>query len=191
MATRNHFLFSREELDRLPAKFKRLNPALFPPAPDPQRVPDLAPPMAAKSVPYVQTKARSTSRQRGKESAQTESQIQQSIIEWWHYVSLARCLPGPCLMAFPLQGLRTKRNGSRLKAEGMRAGTPDLFLALARGKYHGLWIELKRPGGKLRPSQKAMLDMLDLKCGYAAFACYGQQEAQALIVKYLNGEEFF
>lgn len=120
----------------------------------------------------------------------TESKIQQRIIKWWAMEAAQRKIPESLLMAFPLQGQRSKANGSRMKAEGMRAGTPDMFLAVPMGKYHGLWIELKRPTGRIAPSQKTMLAELDAQ-GYAAYASYGFDAAVKLITGYLAGDEFF
>lgn len=120
----------------------------------------------------------------------TESQIQQRIVKWWALEAAQRKLPEGLLMAFPLQAQRSKANGSRMKAEGMRAGTPDMFLAVPVGKYHGLWIELKRPTGRIAPSQKTMLGELDAQ-GYAAYASYGFDAAVKLIMGYLAGDEFF
>ncbi len=123
-------------------------------------------------------------------SESTESRIQQQVIRWWGLTGRGG-LDERLLMAFPLQGKRTKANGARMKAEGMRAGTPDMFLAVPRGKYHGLWIELKRPSGRLTPNQKDMLSLLDVTGGYAAFAAYGFDDCERLIGAYLRGEEFF
>lgn len=121
----------------------------------------------------------------------SESQIQQQIMKWWALHCLSCALDERLLMAFPLQGLRTKANGARMKAEGMRAGTPDMFLAVPRNRYHGLWIELKRPSGRPTATQKAMLTLLDLKGGYVASTAFGFDDCQRLIVAYLNGETFF
>lgn len=114
-----------------------------------------------------------------------ESQIQQALIKWWA-LSWRKYGVGDerVLMAFPLQGLRTARNGARMKAEGMRAGTPDLFLAVPRGKYHGFFIELKRPKGKLSESQ-AEMGLFLLKSGYCVSTAYGFDDAINKIDSYL------
>jgi hypothetical protein len=50
--------------------------------------------------------------------------------------------------------------GARLKAMGKLAGSPDLeFLWRdTKGELHVLFLELKRPGAKLSPSQIAFMD---------------------------------
>lgn len=120
----------------------------------------------------------------GVKDERTESQLQQELMRWWAVEAARLGKPEHLLMAFPLQGKRTKANASRMKAEGMRAGTPDMLLNLARGRYHGLWVEFKRPDGTLTDSQKDMLADLSAE-GYAAFACYGLDAAQKLIRRYL------
>lgn len=73
-----------------------------------------------------------------------------------------------------------------LHAEGVRAGIPDLFLAIARGEWHGLWIEMKRrKGGFLSDPQRTALLALKLE-GYSTAVCYGWDEAREAIVDYLG-----
>lgn len=89
------------------------------------------------------------------------------------------------LMAFPMQGGRSPRNGARMKAEGMRKGLPDMFLAVPKRGMSGLWIELKRPSGRASPEQVAFLEDLN-RAGYCTFICYGFDQAKSAITNYLN-----
>lgn len=52
------------------------------------------------------------------------------------------------LFHVPNGGSRDRREAARLKAQGVRAGVPDLCLPVPSGAYHGLFIELK--AGKTR-----------------------------------------
>ena len=54
------------------------------------------------------------------------------------------------------------RDGNRLKALGMKAGTPDLFLSvpLFDLKYGGLYIEMKTDTGSLQPVQVKQMNVL-------------------------------
>lgn len=74
-----------------------------------------------------------------------------------------------------------------LRAEGVRAGIPDLFLAYPKAGYSGLYIELKRlKGSNLRPEQVIALKELR-KFGYETQLCYGHEMAITAIKNYLEG----
>lgn len=113
----------------------------------------------------------------------SESHTQQMIMRWWKFACRGYGLPEFALMAFPLQGARTEHNGARMKAEGMRAGTPDMFLALPGPTGGGLWIELKTPLGKLTDSQKEF--KLYLEQHYEHRVVRSFDEARTVIEHYL------
>lgn len=73
----------------------------------------------------------------------------------------------------------------RLKAEGVRAGVPDVFLAIPAQGYHGLFLELKAPKGRVSPDQKTMLETLRAS-GYACCVCFGWDEAREAVEGYLG-----
>lgn len=72
----------------------------------------------------------------------------------------------------------------KLKAAGLKPGVPDLLLALPRGAWHGLFIEMKRRGGRVSEDQVAWRDRLR-GVGYAAEVCEGADAARAVIRRYL------
>ncbi|MDR0490209.1 MAG: VRR-NUC domain-containing protein [Oscillospiraceae bacterium] len=74
--------------------------------------------------------------------------------------------------------------GAHMKAQGVRAGVPDLCLPVARGCYHGLYIELKATGGRVQDMQRVWIDALAGQ-GYRAVVCYGFEAAKAEIERYL------
>lgn len=84
----------------------------------------------------------------------TEARIQSECYTWfWNNFPQYRRL----LFHIPNGGKRTKIEASRLKAMGVLPGVPDLFLALPSGGYHGMFIEVKKPGEipneeKVKPS---------------------------------------
>lgn len=47
------------------------------------------------------------------------------------------------LYHIPNGGKRDAKTATILKRQGVKAGVPDLHLPVARGGYHGLYIELK------------------------------------------------
>ena len=74
------------------------------------------------------------------------------------------------------------------KLRGLKPGVPDVCLPVARGGYHGLYIEMKRTKGSVDgPDQDAWIEALR-KQGYKAEYCHGFKEAAELIVQYLLGE---
>lgn len=86
----------------------------------------------------------------------------------------------------PNGGKRNKAEAARFKREGVKAGVPDIILPVPRGKYHGLFVELKRiRGGKPSDEQLEWIAQLRTQ-GYAAEICCGWQEASAVIQKYLE-----
>ena len=115
----------------------------------------------------------------------TESAEQRTLFEWAALQS-KRYPELHLLHAIANGGFRHKATAGRLKAEGVKAGVPDLSLPVARGGYHGLYIELKRQkGGKASDGQKAWLEALS-KQGYCAVICNGWHEASEAILRYLK-----
>ncbi len=128
------------------------------------------------------------------ENSISESRSQQAVIKWWSVKCREFRIAENLLMAFPLQGVRTVRNGARMKAEGMRRGTPDMFLAVKEGCLSdmwypkarpGLWIELKTPKGVISPHQNNMLALLTEQ-GFATAVCRSFDEAEKTIGRYLG-----
>ncbi|WP_176506384.1 VRR-NUC domain-containing protein [Pseudomonas urethralis] len=87
----------------------------------------------------------------------------------------------------PNGGHRHKATAGKLKSQGVRAGIPDLVLAVARGGYFGLYIEFKaRPpyDADVSPSQYACIQALNDE-GYLAVVCRGSFDAMEAIRAYL------
>ena len=93
------------------------------------------------------------------------------------------------LFAIPNGGARHIRTALNLKAEGVRAGVPDLFFAYPHNGYNGLFIEMKRrKGGHVSDEQKHYIRML-IANGYAVEVCRGCDEAFNALVEYLGREK--
>ncbi len=87
----------------------------------------------------------------------------------------------------PNGGKRSKVEAARLKAQGVKAGVPDICLPVARGGYHGLYIELKRvQGGRASAGQKEWIPKLQRQ-GYLAVICRGWSAAANVIIEYMKG----
>lgn len=114
----------------------------------------------------------------------TESVEQQSLFRWAFY-ERSRFPELALLYHVPNGGHRSKAEAGRFRAEGVKAGVPDLCLPVARGDYHGLYIELKRQkGGRISENQKRWLAALQEQ-GYFVAVCFGWEEAANVIEKYL------
>jgi hypothetical protein len=86
----------------------------------------------------------------------------------------------------PNGGYRNKKEAYSLKAQGLQPGVPDLCLPIPRGKYHSLYIELKRAsGGVLSHPQRWWLEQLNGN-GHKAVVANGFLAAQKIIQEYLN-----
>jgi hypothetical protein len=115
----------------------------------------------------------------------SEEQEQMAVIEW-RDLMLPQFPDLEDLIHIPNGGWRSKPEAARFKRLGVQPGVSDLFLPAPRGKYHGLWIEMKRrQGGKLSPAQKDWLDRMNRK-GYLALRADGAEEACEILYKYLT-----
>lgn len=110
-----------------------------------------------------------------------------ALFEWLHWMS-GTYPELDLLFHIPNGGKRNKLEAYRLKREGVRAGVPDLFLPVARGGYHGLFIELKAGKGVPTNLQKEWLRRLEVQ-GYRALIAVGWEEAAKVIMEYLKLEE--
>lgn len=116
----------------------------------------------------------------------SESSEQALLFKWaaWNH----QAFPELELMHhIPNGGRRDMITAVRLKAEGVKAGVPDICLPVARGGYHGLYIEMKVGGNKPSDNQESWLKRLTEQ-GYFTAVCYGWFEAAETIKRYLAGK---
>lgn len=115
----------------------------------------------------------------------SEHEEQVVLFKW--ALANARCYIGLSMMfAIPNGGLRNIITARKLKAEGVKAGIPDIFLPIARGMYHGLFIEMKRQGA-LPSSVKLKQEHMHIALGdlgYRVVVSRGWKEASELILQY-------
>ena len=116
-----------------------------------------------------------------------EEEVEQTCLFRWAAYSLGAHPELKLLHAIPNGGKRSKSEAARMKAAGVKAGVPDMFLPVARGGSHGLYIELKRiKGGRVSAEQLAWMEELTRE-GYTCAVCHGWEEARETILDYLKG----
>jgi hypothetical protein len=123
----------------------------------------------------------------------SEHDEQRNLFSWAEWQSLV--WPELALMfAIPNGGHRHKATAAKMKAEGVKAGVPDIFLpVMVRSKYgelgvySGLFIEMKFGKNKPTKKQREWLEALRGQ-NYYATVCYSAQEAREVIADYLGRE---
>lgn len=71
-----------------------------------------------------------------------EGNEQEALFRWAAFVR-GRFPEIDLLYHIPNGGSRNRLEAANLKRQGVKSGVPDLCLPVARGKYHGLYIEMK------------------------------------------------
>jgi hypothetical protein len=115
---------------------------------------------------------------------ESEHQHQVTLFQW--AALEANRIPELALMfAIPNAGAGGQRGqAGKMKAEGVKAGVPDIFLSVARKGYHGLYIEMKMPGNKPTVKQRWWQEYLEEQ-EYIVEVCYSWPEAKDVIMNYL------
>lgn len=85
----------------------------------------------------------------------------------------------------PNGGSRHKAEAVKLKQMGVVAGVPDLCLPVPKGKYIGLYIEMKYDKGRIEKTQKEFLKTA-MKYGHFCVVCYGAEEAIRILQEYIG-----
>lgn len=113
-----------------------------------------------------------------------EHREQAALFEWAAY-NEARIPELALLYAVPNGGARHPMVAAKMKAEGVKAGVPDMFLPVARRGWHGLYMELKVDRNKPTARQLAWHTALKGE-GYCVDVSYGWQEAASKLLAYLG-----
>jgi hypothetical protein len=110
----------------------------------------------------------------------TEHQEQVMLITWFRLQ-----YPKYIIFAIPNGGARHIVTAVKLKAEGVLAGVPDLFLMAAKGEWHGMFIEMKAKTGNVSDKQKEFMAAANAM-NYKTIVCYGFDDAKTSIINYLQ-----
>ena len=116
----------------------------------------------------------------------TETQEQIWLMQWGQQPSVRRQYPSLKFLYHIPNERADKRQAAILKQMGVKRGVPDLCLPVARGGYHGLYIEMKRTsGGVVSDDQKWWKEQLT-ENGYACVICKGWEAGKEALLWYLN-----
>lgn len=120
------------------------------------------------------------------DAASSEHEAQRAVVE--AVARYAQQRPALRLLyAIPNGGKRHVAVAVKLKAEGVKAGVPDLCLPVARGGYHGCYLEGKRKGGHVSAAQLEWLTALALE-GYYVTIFWSADQGIDTLLKYERGE---
>ena len=113
-----------------------------------------------------------------------EAQEQENLFTMLAYVG-RRYPEAQLLFHVPNGGKRNASEAAHLKKQGVKAGVPDLFLPVARGGFHGLFIEMKVGKNKPTENQEKWIENL-IRQKYSVCVCYSSIEAYDTIINYLR-----
>lgn len=108
-----------------------------------------------------------------------ESRIQKTIVQ------LIRMKYPKLIFTCAPAVAKSPKQGHENKLMGYQRGWPDLFFALPKKGYSGLFIEVKTPDGKVEAHQKEILQQLN-DDGYKAIVCRSVDEALVSLDAYLK-----
>lgn len=100
----------------------------------------------------------------------------------------------PCvnfMFAVPNGGERNIAVATRLVAEGVKKGCPDVCLPFPNGKFHSLYLEFKRPGsdgkaaGRLSKDQIVYHEYL-ISQNFAVYVVFDYRQAMDRLLEYLS-----
>jgi hypothetical protein len=106
----------------------------------------------------------------------SEHEEQVGFVNWFEAK-----FPGVLIFAIPNGGHRAMTVAKELKAEGIKAGVPDLFVP-----QWSLWVEMKRvKGGRLSQEQKDMIRSLE-NIGHTVIVGLGATDASRRVMEFLE-----
>jgi hypothetical protein len=106
-------------------------------------------------------------------TAPSEHLEQVRLVSWFR-----KTYPSVRIFAIPNGGGRSMAQGAALRAEGVSAGVPDLFVP-----EWCLWVEMKRStGGTVSPAQKDWIAYLE-GIGHRVIVGRGFEDAKEQVIK--------
>jgi len=107
------------------------------------------------------------------EKISSESMEQQGFLTWFHLK-----YPDVLIFHIPNGGFRDIKTATKLRAEGVVPGVPDLFIPKWK-----IFIEMKRKkGGVLSADQTKIINYLE-RAGYIVIVGYGAEDASTKLME--------
>jgi hypothetical protein len=110
-------------------------------------------------------------------------------------IALASAMPGhgevipvelSLMFAIANGGQRHKAVAAKLKATGVKSGVLDVCLPVARGGYHGLFIEMKKPKKGVVSANQKFWALNLARQGFRVEFCYDWHKAAHILRCYLE-----
>jgi hypothetical protein len=121
-----------------------------------------------------------------KSTSNHSEHTEQRALVTWAALQSKTIIELASLFSVPNGAYVSKAQAGKLKSEGLKSGVPDLFLAIPRQGYAGMFIELKRvTGGVVSEAQKEWHQRLAAN-GYHVVVCKGFDVAKEEILNYLK-----
>ena len=112
----------------------------------------------------------------------SEHELQKACVRWFGYQYPEY---KDLLIAIPNGGKRHLTVAKKLKAEGAKAGVPDLLFPVPNASYASLWIEMKTEKGRVSPRQKHYIELLSgISCRVEV--CRSFEQFQNTICNYIE-----
>ncbi|MGE0630938.1 MAG: VRR-NUC domain-containing protein [Pseudobdellovibrionaceae bacterium] len=108
-----------------------------------------------------------------------EDSLQRACVTWFKLQ-----YPLSLIWATPNGGHRHPLEAAKFKMTGVLAGVPDLFIAEPKGKFHGMFVELKCTT-KPTPAQMELIGKLHDR-NYCTAICYSFDEFTMNVKKYFE-----
>src|SRR5690242_2202489 len=113
----------------------------------------------------------------------SEAEHQKRLIEWCHN-NMGDWPELKWLLSVPNGWPSDRETALEMLAQGLRPGASDLFLSYPSRGFHGLWLELKLPGCKLKYHQAEWLEE-QAALGYATRVCRSWEQRRDTLIVYL------
>lgn len=110
-----------------------------------------------------------------------ESRLQHACVKWFKYQ-----YPKHLIYAIPNGGNRGRIEAGIIIGEGVLPGIPNLCIPFPKGRFHGLYIEMKDgSNGRLSEHQQRVIDTLQT-FGYDVAVCRSLEQFMDTVNEYMK-----